>query len=200
MEFAVRSALRPSREAPLLLLSSRPIVLHAIDWAFLPGSPSLPPAPRASPSPGRHPADAELEPREAAADREADPTASGGCGGSGTTGSRSSRRARPSSCGFRRAGLSAILVGNTATTDERIFRPLPERRIRFDAVYDARLSALQAPRARGRGAEPGADHLSVQRDGGSRLPGRHRADRRPAPTSSTAIPRRTPIAVSRRRR
>ncbi|MFI5217266.1 MAG: hypothetical protein ACHQ3O_12055 [Candidatus Limnocylindria bacterium] len=44
---------------------------------------------------------------------------------------------------FRRAGLAAILVGNTATTDERIFRPLPGRRVRFDAVYDARLSPFK---------------------------------------------------------
>ena len=41
---------------------------------------------------------------------------------------------------FERAGLPTILVGNTSLCDERIYRPLPGRRARFHAVYDARLS------------------------------------------------------------
>jgi glycosyltransferase involved in cell wall biosynthesis len=44
---------------------------------------------------------------------------------------------------FERSGLPTLLVGNTAFCDERIYRPLPGRRARFHAVYDARLSAFK---------------------------------------------------------
>jgi glycosyltransferase involved in cell wall biosynthesis len=44
---------------------------------------------------------------------------------------------------FQRAGLPTLHVSNTALCDERIYRPLPGRQARFDAVYDARLSAFK---------------------------------------------------------
>lgn len=44
---------------------------------------------------------------------------------------------------FRRAGLPTLHVNNSAFVDESIFRPLPGRQVRFDAVYDARLSRFK---------------------------------------------------------
>ncbi len=44
---------------------------------------------------------------------------------------------------FQRAGLRTAHVANTAMSDERIFRPLPDRTPRFDAIYDARLSRFK---------------------------------------------------------
>jgi hypothetical protein len=40
---------------------------------------------------------------------------------------------------FRAGGLNAVFSNQNCLIDERIFRPLPEVRRRFDAVYDARL-------------------------------------------------------------
>ena len=44
---------------------------------------------------------------------------------------------------FRGAGLPSFHINNSAFLDERIFRPLPGRQVRFDAVYDARLSRFK---------------------------------------------------------
>jgi glycosyltransferase involved in cell wall biosynthesis len=142
MEFAARSLLDPSPDAPLLLLSSRPIVLHAVDWAFRPGAPVF-------------------RLLRALRDRRVDILYSlSWCHERRRLVEKLVRIAwrlrrigdhritfLASSTGelvrFRRAGLSAILMGNTAMSDERIFRPLSGRQARFDAVYDARLSPFK---------------------------------------------------------
>jgi glycosyltransferase involved in cell wall biosynthesis len=141
-DFAVGSRLRPSSDAPLLLLCARPIVLHVRDFAFRPGGPiyGLLHALR-----GRR-VDILLSPSWNLARRR-----------------RIERlirlRRRLQRMGDIRitffatdaaelahlqgAGLPALHVNNAAFLDERIFRPLPERHKKFDAVYDARLSRFK---------------------------------------------------------
>jgi glycosyltransferase involved in cell wall biosynthesis len=134
--------LRPSTVSPLLLLSPRPIVLHARDFAFRPGAPTF-------------------RLLRALRHRRVDILLS-------TSWNHARRRLserlvrlqwRLRRIGdhritflaantaehthFRRAGLPALHVNNAAFVDERIFRPLPDRRVRFDAVYDARLSPFK---------------------------------------------------------
>jgi glycosyltransferase involved in cell wall biosynthesis len=124
------------------LLSARPIVIHARDFAFRPGSPVF-------------------RLLRALRRRRVDLLVS-------TSWNRARRRLteqlvrlerRVSRSGdhrivflaattaelerFRGAGLAALHVNNAALLDERIFRPLPERRIRFDAVYDASLCSFK---------------------------------------------------------
>ena len=142
MAFAVRSVLQPSPFAPLHLLSARPIVLHALDWAFEPGAPTyrLLRALRdrrvdflvsLSWYQAKPPLVAKLVRLEHRVGRLGDHRV--------TILASSSAELEP----FRRAGLSALLVGNGALVDERIYRPLPGRRAHFDAVYDARLSSFK---------------------------------------------------------
>jgi glycosyltransferase involved in cell wall biosynthesis len=122
-----------------VLLSADPIVLHAIDWAFLPGSPGF----RLLGALRHRRVDIlltmswnhaqrrlieELIRLEWRVRRRADHRVT-------LLASSGAELQR-----FERAGLPAILVGNTALCDERIYRPLPGRRARFHAVYDARLS------------------------------------------------------------
>jgi glycosyltransferase involved in cell wall biosynthesis len=141
-DFAIASRWRPSPDAPLLLLSARPIVLHVRDFAFRPGGPiyALLRALR-----GRR-VDILLSPSWNLARRR-----------------RIERlirlRRRLRRMGDNRitffatdeaelawllaAGLPALHVNNAAFLDERIFRPLPGREKKFDAVYDARLSRFK---------------------------------------------------------
>jgi len=142
VDFAVRSRLRPAPDAPLLLLSARPIVLHVRDYAFRPGAPIF-------------------QLLRALRRRRVDILY--------TTSWNHARRRRverlmrlqrrlrrtgdhritflAASTGelehFRGADLPALHVNNAAFLDERIFHPIPGRRIRFDAVYDARLSRFK---------------------------------------------------------
>jgi glycosyltransferase involved in cell wall biosynthesis len=142
VEFAVRSVLRPSPLAALLLLSPRPIVLHARDFAFWPGSPTY-------------------HLLRALRHRRVDILLS-------TSWNHATRRlseqlvrlqwrlrrigdhritffaaSTAELASFRGAGLPTLHVNNAAFIDERIFRPLPGRQVRFDAVYDAKLSPFK---------------------------------------------------------
>lgn len=140
--FAVRSVLRPSPMAPMLLLSARPIVIHARDFAFLPGAPIF----RLLHALRRRRVDILFtvswnHARRRLAERLV----------------RLEQRVRRSGdhritffatnaaelAHFERAGLRALHVNNLAFTDERIFRPLPDRKPVYDAVYDARLSPFK---------------------------------------------------------
>lgn len=141
-DFAVRSVLRPSPWAPMLLLSAQPIVIHARDFAFLPGAPIF----RLLHALRRRRVDILFtvswnHARRRLAERLV----------------RLEQRVRRTGdhritffatntaehAHFERAGLRTLHVNNQAFTDERIFRPLPERAPRFDAVYDARLSPFK---------------------------------------------------------
>ena len=142
MDFAVRSVLRPSPDAPLLLLSPRPIMLHARDFAFWPGAPTF-------------------RLLRALRDRRVEILFT-------TSWNHARRRLTErlvrlqwrlrrigdhritflaantaEHAHFQRAGLPTLHVNHAAFVDERIFRPLPDRRVRFDAVYDAKLSPFK---------------------------------------------------------
>jgi glycosyltransferase involved in cell wall biosynthesis len=142
MEFAARAALRPSPRAPLLLLSARPIVIHAFDWAFEPGSPSF----RLLRALRRRRVDVlvtlswnharrrlieRLIRLEFRLRRTADHRLT-------FLATSTAEHVR-----FQRAGLRTAHVANTCMSDERIFRPLPGRQARFAAIYDARLSRFK---------------------------------------------------------
>ncbi len=142
MAFAFQARLRPSTAAPFLLLSARPIVFHVRDYAFEPGAPIH-------------------RLLRALRDRRVDILY--------TTSWNHARRRRverlvrlqrrirrtgdhritflaasPDELEHVRAsGLPTLHVNNAAFLDERIFRPLPDRQIRFDAVYDARFSRFK---------------------------------------------------------
>jgi glycosyltransferase involved in cell wall biosynthesis len=134
--------LRPSREAPVVLVSADPVVLHAIDWAFLPGAPAF-------------------RMLRALAGRQVDLLVTMSWNHAtrqqvdrlrrldwGVRRGADHRVTFLASSGaelerFERAGLGALLVSNTAFCDERIYRPMPGRRARFDAVYDARLTSFK---------------------------------------------------------
>jgi glycosyltransferase involved in cell wall biosynthesis len=142
LDFAIRSRLRPSHDEPLLLLSARPIVLHVRDFAFRPGAPIY----GLLRALARHRVDILYSTSWNHARRR-----------------RVERLVRlqwrlrrigdhritflATSPGelehFRGAGLTALHVNNSTFLDERIFRPLPDRQVRFDAVYDARLSRFK---------------------------------------------------------
>lgn len=141
-EFAVRSVLRPSPRAPLVLLSARPIVLHAFDWAFEPGSPTfgLLRALRhrrvdilqtLSWNHARRRLIERLIRRQWMLRRIGDHRLT-------FLATSATEYLR-----FQRAGLPTAHVANTALSDERIFRPLPDRKPRFDAIYDARFSRFK---------------------------------------------------------
>jgi len=142
VDFAVRSVLRPSPFAPILLLSPRPIVLHARDYAFWPGAPAY----RLLRALRHRRVDILLTTSWNHATR-----------GLSESLVRLQRRLRRNGDHrvtffaantaeqefFRDSGLPTLHVNNAAFVDERIFRPLPDRQVRFDAVYDARLSPFK---------------------------------------------------------
>ena len=138
----VRSVLRPSPFAPLLLLSPRPIVLHVRDYAFRPGAPAF----RLLRALRQQRVDILLttswnHARQRLSERLV----------------RLQWRLRrigdhritflaasaAEHVHFQRVGLPTLHVNNAAFMDERIFRPLPGCQVRFDAVYDAKLSSFK---------------------------------------------------------
>jgi glycosyltransferase involved in cell wall biosynthesis len=126
----------------VLLLSARPVVLHVRDYGFRPGSPvfRLLRALRRRPvdvlvTMSWHQARRRLVERLLRLERRL-----------GRIGDhRVAFLATDASelAAFRCAGLRTAHVNNAALVDERIFRPLPERKVRFGAVYDARLSRFK---------------------------------------------------------
>lgn len=140
--FRLRSVFKPSAYAPIRLLSARPVVLHAMDWAFLPGAPTF-------------------RLLRALEDRRVDILCNLSSNHAGRRASdrllRLDWRLRQrgdhrltvlaSSAAeqrrFEQIGLSSVHVSHNALVDEEIYRPLPDRRARFDAVYDAGLAPVK---------------------------------------------------------
>ena len=141
-DIAWRSVFKPSRKTPFALLCARPVILFAFDWAFSPGAPF-------------HGLLREL------ADRRVDILCSPSWNHdnpfmaerffrlnhrvSKNRDHRLTYLAATSSevDRFTRLGLSAIHVNHDALADERFYRPLPDRSVNYDAVYDANLSSFK---------------------------------------------------------
>jgi glycosyltransferase involved in cell wall biosynthesis len=126
----------------MLLLSARPIVLHARDFAFLPGAPiyGLLRALRRRRvdilyTVSWNHARRRLAERLARLERRVRRTGDHRITFFATNAAEHAQ--------FERVGLRTLQLNNLAFTDERIFRPLPGRRSVYDAVYDARLSPFK---------------------------------------------------------